>query len=92
MRRIFQYLLRKFADERIALLEDSVQVLRVYLNASEAEMRMYRIRLGWEMPGRYAEQGHWVWHSNDGAQRPFPGERWDHVLPPSVGRVKDYCD
>ena len=72
-------------------LEAAVRQLLVDCNALEAECRMYRIRLGWEMPGRYAMQGHWVWHSSDGSQKPFPGVRWEHILPPGL-RMKDYCD
>lgn len=68
------------------------QVLRCKINALEAECRMYRIRLGWEMPGQYHSGGHWVWHSSDGSQKPFPGVRWDHVMPPNIGRIRDYRD
>jgi hypothetical protein len=89
---LIMYLLSLYANQRIARLEDLLQASAVELNALEAECRMYRIRLGWEIPGRYAAQGHWVWRANNGKQNPFPGARWEHVMPTSIGRIKDYCD
>jgi len=83
--------LRKFGDKRIAALEDRLRSASVKLNALEAECRCYRIRLGWEIPGRFHSNGHWVWHSSDGSQKPFPGVKWEHVVPPKTW-VNDYRD
>lgn len=75
MERILRWFLRKYGDARISELEIFVKELSCDINALEAECRMYRIRLGWEFPGRYHNDGHWVWHSSNGSQKPFPGVR-----------------
>lgn len=91
-KQLIDWLLRKYGSRRLAELERCNANLCVKINALEAECRMYRIRLGWEMPGFFAQQGHWVWHANDGSQKPFPGVHWYKVLPPGCDRIKDYRD
>jgi hypothetical protein len=92
VRRLVRWLMRRYCAQRIRELESCVQALSCDLRALEAECRMYRVRLGWEMPGRFSTSGHWVWHEVNGKQNPFPGVRWEHVLPASIRRVEDYCD
>jgi hypothetical protein len=92
MKKILNWALRRWGSRRILLLENSLRTILVQNNALEAECRCYRIRLGWEMPGMYIAQGHWVWHSTDGTKKPFPGTRWEHILPPEIQRIKGYME
>jgi len=92
VKRIVCRFLGKYIDRRLDDARRHTKDALIDLHALEAECRMYRIRLGWEMPGRFVTQGHWVWHANDGSQKPFPGVRWTHVMPPSLDRIKDYRD